>query len=362
VTWERRSEDATVLMITNVWPHPQRPAYGPFVAYTRDGMVREGVSCDVLFIRGYRGLRAYLAGGIAAAAVPLAYPAKYMLVHSHGGETALAARCFWGAPVLASYLGTDLLGSRIGGGRVTRLRCSLRSLGLRRHASLMSRTTTKSVEMQELLAPRARSRNTVIPDGVDRRRFRTGDRAVACARLGWDPDELHVLFAGRADAVEKRIWLAEQAVALVRHDLPGVKLRVISGIPPSDMPTHYVAADCLLHTSASEGSSNVIKEALACDLPVVATACGDTRELLAEVALCKVCRPDAACLAAALVEILRTGGRSDGRARTEHLALEAIAQRTLDCYRTLVPVRLANPGSLAGEPEARTPTRHSAAR
>jgi teichuronic acid biosynthesis glycosyltransferase TuaC len=351
VTWECRSPGARVLMMTNVWPHPPRPAYGPFVKYTYDAITDHGVPCDVLFVRGYCGWRAYLAGAIAAAVVPLAYPGRYLLVHSHGGETALVARCFWGLPVLASYLGTDLLGSRIGGGRGTRLKCSLRSLVLRWHAALMSATTTKSAEMQAVLARPARSHNTVIPDGVDRERFRPGDRDRACRELGWDPAELHVLFAGRADAVEKRFWLAEQTVALARRELPGVTLRVASGIPPSEMPSLYVAADCLLHTSASEGSSNVIKEALACDLPVIATPCGDTHELLAGVALCRLCRADPAALADALVEILRTRRRSDGRTHTEHLGKEAIAERTLELYRALIAGRGGDPRSLRSDPQ-----------
>jgi teichuronic acid biosynthesis glycosyltransferase TuaC len=335
VTWEHRDRDARLLMITNVWPHRDRPALGSFVQGTVEGVRNQGIACDVLFIRGYRGPAAYLAGALASVVLPFAYPHKYLLVHCHGGETALAARFFLGAPVLASYLGTDILGAQVGGSLGFRIKCWLRSAVLRRHASLMSATTTKSVEMESLLTPSARSRNAVVPDGVDRERFRPGDRDLACTQLGWSSDRANILFAGRVEAVEKRLWLAEQAVALARSQVPDIELQVVGGVSPSKMPLYYVAADCLLHTSVSEGSSNVVKEALACNLPVVATPAGDVGDLLMGLEACEMCEADASALATALVTILQAHRPSSGREHTEHLSIESIAKKTVERYRAL---------------------------
>jgi glycosyltransferase involved in cell wall biosynthesis len=197
----------------------------------------------------------------------------------------------------------------------------------------MSATTTKSLEMETLLVARARSRNAVIPDGVDRERFRPGDRDLARSELGWSSDKVNILFAGRAEAVEKRLWLAEQAVDIARSRVPEIELHVVSGAPPSRMPSYYVAADCLLHTSVSEGSPNIVKEALACDLPVVATPAGDVCELLAGVDACEVCDADASALASALVAIVKPRRRSNGRCRTAHLSSDSIAKKTVEHYR-----------------------------
>ncbi len=289
-------------MITNVWPHAERPAYGPFVKVTVDGVRAQGVACDVLFIRGYRGPVAYLAGALACLVVALAEPRRYRLAHCHGGETALVARFFWGAPLVASYLGTDLLGAQIGGDLRTRAMHWLRSTLIRHHASLMAATTTKSAEMESLLGARARLRNTVIPDGVDRERFRPRERSSACARVGWDARARNILFAGRVDAVEKPAVARAEAIALAELELPEIELRVVSGVAPSEMPFHYAACDCLLHTSVSEGSPNIVKEALACNVAVVATPAGDVRELLEGVRGCAVCAADAASLSQALLK------------------------------------------------------------
>ena len=199
----------------------------------------------------------------------------------------------------------------------------------------MSATTTKSQEMETLLVSSARSRNTVIPDGVDRRRFFPQDRAEARADLGWPSDSPIVLVAGRTEAPEKRLWLAQEVIRRAGAEIPDIDLRIANGVPPSEMPARYAAVDCLLHTSVSEGSPNVIKEALACNLPVVATPAGDVRELLRGVNGCAVCEADPIALASALVDILRHHPRSNGRQHTERLSIDATAQRTIDCYREL---------------------------
>jgi glycosyltransferase involved in cell wall biosynthesis len=103
------------------------------------------------------------------------------------------------------------------------------------------------------------------------------------------------------------------------------------------MPVLMSAADCLLLTSSIEGSPNVVKEALMCDLPVVSTEVGDSRELLGGVEPSWVCpdRPDA--LSRALVECLRAPRRSNGREASSGLGLEPVAERVLALYRSLAP-------------------------
>jgi teichuronic acid biosynthesis glycosyltransferase TuaC len=333
VTWERRDPQAKVLMVTNAWPHPERPTHGTFVRSTVEGMRDQGMRCDVMFIRGFRGPHSYLLAGLAMVLLPGVERGKYRLVHAHGGETALIAGLFRGAPVLASYLGTDILGP-LQGTRREKLKCYFRSRLLRAHSVLMAGTTTKSREMQETLPPRARRRNWVIPDGIDRTHFSPGDREEARRLLGWKSDETVVISVGRRAPV-KRLWLAERAIERASQRIPMLRWLALSDIKPDEMPTYYRAADCLLHPSASEGSPNVVKESMACGLPVVATRCGDVAELLSDVAPSAVCQATPTALASGLIACLSPRRRSNGREHTQHLGLDEVAARTLECYASL---------------------------
>lgn len=333
VTWERVDADAELLVITNIWPHPERPSSSPFVQYSVEGLRAGGLRCDVLLIRGYRGLHVYLLACVAMVMLPKLSRGKYRLIHSHGGETALVARFFWGAPVLASYLGTDILGPQEGSRRI-RIKCLVRSWILRCHAPCLTATTTKSREMAALLPRRAQRRNWVIPDGVDRRKFRPIGRDDARRHIGWSADDVVVISVGNRVPL-KRLWLADEATKLAAREVHGLQWKVISDVLPSEMPFLYNGADCLIHTSASEGSPNAIKEALACNLPVVATQAGDISELLNGVKPSAVCPPQSSRLAFELVECIRARQRSNGRDLTRHLDMEAISKRVCDCYAAL---------------------------
>jgi glycosyltransferase involved in cell wall biosynthesis len=300
---------------------------------TVEGLLAAGVDCDVLYVRGHRGPHAYALGCVALALMPWARPGKYARVHAHGGETAPVARCFHGAPVLASYWGTDILGAREGRRR-SRLRRLIASRALRIHSLSLTATTTKTAEMHNALPRRVRARNHVIPDGVDRARFHPRPRQQAREALGWPASDPTVITVGRRTAV-KRLWLAEAAAAVARRQEPRLLWRVISDVPAEDMPLYYCAADALLHTSASEGSPNVVKEALACGLPVVATPAGDISELLDGVRPGAVCPADPDALAAALTECLRDGRRSNGPELGGAVALEAVSARIRDLYLSL---------------------------
>ena len=331
-----RDPVADVLVVTNMWPDEERPVYGIFVKRQVDSLRTAGVHCDVLYLRGNRSALAYPLAAFRFAAATLTWRGRYRLVHVHAGETALAARCFLGPPMLVSYCGDDVLGDPRGDGSippVSRVRAAL----IRGHATLFAATITKTEEMHERLPRLARRRNSVIPNGVDTELFRPLDRLEARGRLGWGETDRIVLFAAtKIDIPRKRRALAEAACAEVESRIGPVRLHVSGLTPPDEMPLLMSAADCLLHTASLEGSPNVVKEALACNLPVVATPSGDVRELLEGVEASFVCDAEPVALADALERVLAKPRRSDGREKIEaSLSATAVAGRVLELYERL---------------------------
>jgi glycosyltransferase involved in cell wall biosynthesis len=337
LTWERRDPDAAVLVVTNMWPHAENPAYGIFVRRQVESLVSAGLRCDVLFVRGYRSPLAYVAAGARMLAWNVHAPRRWKLVHGHGGEVAFPLRLFVRAPVLVSYCGDDLLGTPRADGSVpptSRIRRALQRLQTR----VLTATITKSREMANALPAAVVRRNLILPNGVDTATFAPVERGEARRQLGWDPGEPVALFAADPQVERKRHWLAIAACEAARDRVPGLRLHVAAGVEPAQMPLLMSAADCLLLTSSIEGSPNVVKEALMCALPVVATRCGDVAELLEGVEPSAVIVGDAAGeIADALVVCLSPPCRSNGRQASARLSQEAIAQRLLDRYRELAP-------------------------
>ncbi|MEN3313259.1 MAG: hypothetical protein V7645_2588 [Actinomycetota bacterium] len=348
LTWERRDARSDVLVVTSGWPNEDNDTYCVFIKRQMQSLVDRGLRCDVLFIRGYRSPLAYLVAAGRLAAWSLARRRKYKLVHAHSGEAALAAGFYRRAPLLVSYLGDDVLGTPDESGLIQRGSKVKRAI-IRRHSRLADHTITKSLEMETVLPATVRRRNTVLPNGVDTDVFRPQDRAQARRELGWNVDGRVALFAADPAVARKRYWLAEAAVRRARAELPDLRLEVAQGVTPDRVPLLMNAADCLLHTSSIEGSPNAVKEALMCNLPVIATPAGDIRELLDGVSPSSVCEPSEAALSAALVECLRNPRRSNGRDLAARLDAAVIAGSLLSLYSDLAPgIELGGEAAEAG--------------
>ncbi len=142
-----------------------------------------------------------------------------------------------------------------------------------------------------------------------------------------------MLFAADPSRAVKRFDLALQAMEHAKKHVPDARLAVCKVIAPDEVPFWMNAADVLILTSGSEGSPNVVKEAMACDLPVVAVDVGDVREVVDGTRHCHVCEADPRVLGEALAAVIDAlPVRSDGRGRTADLDLTTVARRLHRVY------------------------------
>ncbi len=119
---------------------------------------------------------------------------------------------------------------------------------------------------------------------------------------------------------------------VVRSRISNAQLHISNQAEPHCMPIYYRAADVLLCASKNEGSPNVVKEALVCNLPVVSTPVGDVPERLVGVYPSEVVARDSTCLGEALTRILLLRIRSNGREHVGNLDLACVARRVLEVY------------------------------
>jgi glycosyltransferase involved in cell wall biosynthesis len=260
------------------------------------------------------------------------------LIHAHYGYSGWIARSQSSKPVVVSFMGNDLLGTPDSEGRVGRL--SKLNVRMNRWlARTVDAVIVKSAEMAKVLAP---TKAHVIPNGVDLQTFRPLDSHRARALLGLAESKYYILFAGHAHDPRKGFPLARATVmhAATRVAEP-LELIPLSGVAPDRVPLYMNACHALLMTSLSEGSPNVVKEAMACNVPVVSVSVGDVRELLAGVEGCAVCPREAEALAEALVNSLYGRPRTNGRAALERKGLdqESVARRITMIYEEVLAQR-----------------------
>jgi teichuronic acid biosynthesis glycosyltransferase TuaC len=253
------------------------------------------------------------------------------IVHAHYGTmTAFLAILSTTLPVMVSYKGSDLNPNRSKGW----LRDVVGTLLSQIAALRAARIICVSNQLRDKLWWR-QDRVSVIPDAVDMTLFYPRDVQEARRELGWGQDERVVLFNAN-DPIVKRLDLARAAIQFAESLCGSIRFIVLDGnVCPGHIPSMMNAADCLLLTSDWEGSPNVVKEALACNLPVVSVDVGDVRERLERVQPSVIVSRDAYEIGKAVCDILRKGQRSNGRELGNALSSEAVSQQIVSLYSSV---------------------------
>lgn len=240
------------------------------------------------------------------------------LVHAHYYATGVMAALSGVRPLIVS-----LMGSEIYGGRFTRGLVKFFS----RH--IWNCVIVKSASMADVIGRSPRVK--VIPNGVDMQLFRPLDRAECRLRTGFDKSLKYILFISDPRRKEKNHKLAIEAVRLLSDD--NIRLETLYGIDHQMMPVYMSAADLLILTSLHEGSPNVIKEAMACNLPIVATPVGDVPDLLRDTDGCFIASFNVSDFSKKIKAALDYGRKTNGREKIRHLSDEIIARELINLYQ-----------------------------
>jgi teichuronic acid biosynthesis glycosyltransferase TuaC len=328
-----------VLVATAMYPTLERPAWGTFVRTQVESLRAAGVEVDVmalegrhrklLYPKGMYELRRRLAGG------------SIDLVHAHYGYMGVVARTQFRVPVVVTYHGDDLLGTIDENGRVVPLSRVI-AFGGRLLAERVDAVIVQNAEMARRLR---RNDAYVIPHEVDLELFRPIDREHARAALGLEPGKKYLLFASPPEIPIKRFPLAEAAARLLSDSDPAVELLVVHKETQDRLALYFNACDVLVFPSFQEGSPNIVKQAMACNLPIVSTDVGDVRDVIGETPGCEICAPDPAAFARCIAEILARLDRTTGRDAVLRFDPSLVAARIVDVYEHVLDGRARRPYS-----------------
>ena len=319
-----------ILMVTHQLPSLAQPGTMAPAARQIESIRAAGAHVEVLEIKGIPKLK-YLQ------ALPRlrALAHSVDLIHAHFGYSGWVARGQFSKPVVVSFMGDDLLGTPDANGRVRPL-SKLVVQADRWLARTVDAVIVKSCEMAEVVAPVGAH---IIPNGVDLQTFHPMEPYHARALLGWPEGKRYILFPSCPNNPGKGFSLAQalvmQAAARMAEALELVPL---CGVAPDRVPLYMNACDAVVMTSFSEGSPNAVKEAMACNRPIVSVPVGDVPELLAGVQGCAICPREVGALAEALVRVLAGTQRTDGRAALERrgLDLQSVARKIMNIYKEVL--------------------------
>jgi teichuronic acid biosynthesis glycosyltransferase TuaC len=310
-----------VLIVTNMYPTPERPELGSFVRDQVEALKRiDGISIDLYafdpgsasaYARAARELRARYRGRRD----------PFDVVHAHFGLTAWPAFAAPARRRAVTLHGTDLAHPRS-------RKITLAALPLIDLIAAVSEPLALSIPRW---ATRKRATTAVLPIGVDTTRFHPMPRQAARTALGLDPATPCLLFPADPRRPEKR---HDRAHALAQGQ--DIRLLTLGDIDPAQVPLWVNAANAVLVTSEREGFGLGVLEALACDVPVLSTPVGIAPEALQGVAG-TYCAPfDAETWRQALAPHLNASDpRIDGRGRAERYSADRMAAALVEAWRVL---------------------------
>jgi teichuronic acid biosynthesis glycosyltransferase TuaC len=317
------------LVLSNMLPDAEHPERGRFV---RDQVhaLRELGSAEVElheFPPGARALaraprelherfgRSRRPRGAPGAATSAA-AGPFDVVHAHFGLTAWPALAVPARARALTVHGTD----------IRHPRTRLATVAVLPFIDLLA--AASAALAAELPTRAARRRAQVLPCGVDVERFRPIPRARARAELDLPPQAPLLLFPADPAREAKR---HDRALELARSC--DAQLLSLGGVDPERVPLWVNAATAVLVPSEREGFGLAVLEALACEVPVLATPVGVHPEALAGVEG-TLCAPfDLARWREALEPHLRAENpRVAGRESAERFSARSMAQRVLSAW------------------------------
>ena len=290
--------------------------FAPFIVEQVEALKEQGCEIEFFGLQG-KGFRGYLHN------VPqLKQKIREFrpdIIHAHYGLSGLFANLQREIPVVTTYHGSDINDK-------SALPFSKMAIRLSGWNIFVSR------KIIEIAKPK--KNYSLLPCGIDLHELQQMNKSEARQRMNLEANKRYVLFSGAFDNEVKNAPLARKAIEELQYS--DVVLLELKGYSREEVALLMCAVDVLLMTSFTEGSPQVIKEALACGCPIVSVDVGDVKERIEGVEGCYVTDTrNASELAILLQKALDFDGKTKGRERviSDQLDNRLVAQQLMKIFR-----------------------------
>lgn len=292
----------------------------PFIKSQGESLKEEGVSIDYFTIQG-KGIKGYL-NNLKLLKKHLKSK-QYDLIHAHYGLIGvLCILTFSGKPIVLSIMGDDAYGKiGIDGKRAF---SSYMVIFLTQIALFFADAIIVKSKNILTWVPYKR-KTTIVPNGVNFNVFKPTNEVLA---------RNTILFLADESNERKNFTLLKDALSIINDE----KLFLLSPYPIKhhEFPMYLNKSSVFVLTSYIEGSPNVIKEAMACNIPIVSTDVGDVQEVIGNTKGCFIAQFDPKDVAEKIKSALAFGKRTTGRKDIEHLESGNIARKIIGIYKKVL--------------------------
>ena len=306
-----------VLVVCNMYPSPEKPASGTFIQEQVEALRKEGVDIDVFLVDGSENKLNYLWGIFRLWGWLLTH--RYDLIHAHYVFSGIIARMQFLYPIVLTHHGPEFWTWQF-------LPCKVIT-------PLVNKVILVSPEMDERLKYK---KAQVIPCGINFDLFKPMPRDEAREKVNLPKEKKIILWAGHYHRPEKRFDIVQAAVKIAQKHDPSIEFTLVTNQPHEVVPLYMNACDVLLLVSDAEGSPMVVKEAMACNLPVVSVPVGDVADVIGKTEGCYLCTQDPADVAEKLLLALKQPRRTNGREDISHMDGGVIAKKIKEIYEEVL--------------------------
>lgn len=289
--------------------------FAPFIVEQAEVLRQSGCDIDFFGLQG-KGFKGYLKNLPALKRKIKEFHPH--LIHAHYGLSGLLANLQRTVPVVTTYHGSDINDRKV---------LPFSKLAMRLSAWNIF------VSQKTLGIANPKKNHTLLPCGIDLTELQLTEKQEARRKMHLNLDKKFVLFTGAFDNAVKNAQLAQDAVAQL--DDSNVELLELKGYSREEVTLLMCAADAFLMTSFTEGSPQVIKEAMACGCPIVSVDVGDVKERVEGVEGCYVARTrEPNELTELLLKAMSFADKTKGRERIFSDGLEngIVARKLMEVY------------------------------
>lgn len=271
-------------MVTAEWPSEESPFSAPFVVRQFNKLKDNNINVDIVHVRGARNLLKYINNWRKVHKI--LKNGNYNLVHAQWGQSALSVipkSC----PLVVTYRGDDLEGIINSKGKHR-----IGSYILQFISRVVSKISNHNIVVSSHMTNKLWSKSTpvsIIPSGIDFSIIPKITKAEAKIKWNFPLDKKVVIFPNDKSQARKRFDLVEKSIELLPKEYKNkVELKVVFGFKHYEILEQMIASDFLVFASIHEGSPNVVKEAIACNLPIISVNVADVKERIGEIKGCHV--------------------------------------------------------------------------